>query len=62
MKVNIEKKEIDFEMTKNTHQIHNQMRNEKCRKKKMWQTLIDSQSKCDVIVNSSVLQIIRAGG
>ena len=55
-KVNLGKKEISFYRTNNTHHIYNQMSNEKCRKKKMWKTLLDVQSTCDFIMNISLLQ------
>ena len=41
VKVNLGKKEITFDMMKNIHHTHNQMSNEKCRKKK--KMLLDSQ-------------------
>ena len=62
VKVNLGKKEITFDMMKNTHHTCNQMSNENCRKKKIWKTLLDSQSTCDVIINSRLLQNMRVKG
>ena len=69
VKVNLIRKEITFNMMKHAHYTCNQMSNaedgssnEKHRKKKMWQTPLDSQSPCDVIINSSLLQNMCAGG
>ena len=62
VKVNLGKKVITFDMTKNTHHVHNQMSNEKSRKKKMWQTLLDSQSTCNDVINISLVQNMHVGG
>ena len=58
VKVNLGKKEINFDMMKHTHYICNQMinaengsSNEKRRKKKTWQTILDIQSTRDIIIN-----------
>ena len=63
VKVILMKKQITFDTKKNDHHIYNQMSNtedgssnEKHRKKKMWQTVLDSQSTCNVIINISLLQ------
>ena len=69
VKVNLGKKDINFDMTKNTHRICNKISNtedgsinEKCRKNKMQQTLLDNQPTCNVIINSSLLQNTRVVG